>query len=74
MYEESPFFQMSAEDYLELPRTKALLAAANTNLKGKGSKSIGDIRVGTEQGMFGKIRFENEVPVSIPFTSSQGGT
>lgn len=39
MYEESPFVQMSAEDYLELPRTKALLAAANANSKGKGSKS-----------------------------------
>ena len=39
MSEESPFLQISAEDYLELPRTKALLAAANANLKGKGSKS-----------------------------------
>lgn len=38
MYEESPFIQMSAEDYFELPRTKALLVAANTNLKGKGSR------------------------------------
>ncbi len=26
--------------------------------------------MGTEQGMFGKVRFENEVPVSIPCTSS----
>lgn len=42
MSKESPFFQMSAEDYLELPRTKALLAAANANFKGKGSKSKGN--------------------------------
>ena len=28
-----------------------------------------DIRIGTEQGMFGKLRFENEVPVPIPCTS-----
>ena len=42
MSEESPFCQISAEDYLELPRTKALLAAANANLKGKGSKSKGN--------------------------------
>lgn len=39
---ESPFCQISVEDYLELPRTKALLAAANANLKGKGSKSEGN--------------------------------
>lgn len=39
MSKESPFLPISAEDYLELPRTKALLAAANANLQGKGSKS-----------------------------------
>lgn len=36
------FCQMSAEDYLELPRIKASLAAADAKVKGKGSMSTGD--------------------------------
>ncbi|MCJ1348964.1 hypothetical protein MMC31_007197 [Peltigera leucophlebia] len=32
------FIQISAEDYLNQPEAKALLAAANANLKGKGKK------------------------------------
>lgn len=35
----SPLCLISAEDYLERPQTKALLAAANANSKGKSSKS-----------------------------------
>lgn len=49
MSERSHFFQMSAEDYLELPRIKALLAAANAHLKGEGSKSKGNGSVAAVQ-------------------------
>ena len=46
---DSPFRQISAEDYLELPQTKALLAAANANSKGKGSKSKSNAAVQSVQ-------------------------